>query len=60
MYTYKDFQTGKMRRTKGKFLGWHQGGPLNAWYAKFQLSAILLYVPEYLLTRETRQQLPVR
>lgn len=58
MYTYRDFVTGKIHRTRGKFVRWHQGGPLNAWYAMFALPLSSLYVPEYCLTPETRSRLP--
>lgn len=60
MYTYKDFVTGKVKRTNGKFIEWHRGGPLNALYAKFQCRVYAFYVPEYCLTKETKQQLPER
>ncbi len=56
-YTYKDFQTGKKRWTRGRFAGWGQGGPLNVRYAIFQTRRIALLVPEYCLSPETRKAL---
>jgi len=36
MYSYKDFESGKIKRTKGKFNNWSsRAGPLNARYAIF-------------------------
>ena len=54
-YTYKDFATGKAKFTRGMFVGWQRGGPLNANYAVFQNRRSTVYVPEYCLTRETKQ-----
>ena len=61
MYTYKDFVTGKIKRTRGKFHGWSPPtGPLNAIYAIFQNPKGIVAVPYYCLTKETKAQLPPR
>lgn len=53
-YIYKDFVTGKLRYTKGKFIGWTKPtGPLNVPYAIFQRPKTNIFVPKYLLTSET-------
>lgn len=52
-YTYKDFETGKPRYTRGRFVGWQQGGPLNAKYALFKCPSTVLAVPRYCLTAES-------
>lgn len=54
-YTYKDFLTGKVKWTRGRFAGWTKGGILNATYAVFQRRTDTIYVPAYCLTPETRQ-----
>ena len=55
-YTYKDFQAGKIHTTSGKFKGWtDRTGLLNVRYAIFQRPKSSLFVPEYCLTKETRQ-----
>jgi hypothetical protein len=51
-YTYKEFASGKMRWTRGRFSGWKRGGPLNVKYAMFQTRRSTLFIPEYCLTRE--------
>jgi len=56
-YTYKDFVTGKPKWTRGRFIGWERGGPLNAKYAVFQLPRSELYVPHYCLTKEAEQRI---
>lgn len=56
-HTYKDFETGRKRRTRGKFVGWQRGGPLNVRYAVFQNRRSAVLVPEYCLTSETRKAL---
>ena len=54
-YTYKDFQTGKTRRTSGKFDGWTPPtGLLNIPYAIFRTAKTNILVPAYLLTPETK------
>ena len=57
-YIYRDFVTGKMRWTCGKFVAWTQDGPLHAWGAFFQRRASVLWIPAYLLTPDTRKMLP--
>ena len=58
-YTYKDFLTGKLRRTYGKFVKWSDPtGPLDARYAIFRTPKTFVYVPEYELTTESREALP--
>lgn len=55
-YTYKDFETGKVRWTRAPFTGWTQPtGLLNVRYAVFARRADSILVPEYLLTAETKQ-----
>jgi len=55
-YTYKDFVTGKIKHTRGTFAGWSEPtGPLNVPYAIFVNPKGQVCVPEYLLTRETRE-----
>lgn len=54
MYRFKDFETGKPRWTKGKFVGWKKGGRFEIWYAIFETRCSVLWIPEYLLTKETK------
>jgi len=55
MYTYKDFVTGKPKRTRGRFAGWTQPtGLLQVRYAIFRNRYSDILVPEYCLTPETR------
>lgn len=57
-YTYKDFVTGKIHKTSGKFEGWtDKTGPLNVRYAIFHRPKSSLFIPEYCLTKETQQRL---
>ena len=54
MYTYKDFITGKTKRTRGKFVGWTgPTGILNVPYAIFRNRRGDVLVPRYLVTKET-------
>ena len=54
-YSYKEFGTGKLRYTRGEFIGWTKPtGILTTRYAKFQRRCSTLLVPDYLLTQETR------
>lgn len=56
MYTYKDFATGKIKRTSGKFIGWSKPtGPLHVRYAIFKTPRTYIDIPTYLLTSETRK-----
>ena len=57
-YYYKDFCTEKIRYTRGKFAGWQRGGILNAWGAIFMREASVLFIPHYLLTKESLAMLP--
>ena len=58
MYTYKDFATGKIRKTRGKFSGWTRPtGLLKARYAIFSNPGGDVLVPEYLLTAETKERI---
>lgn len=57
-YTYRDFVTGKIRKTRGHLFGFtNKTGPLNVRYAIFKLPRSTNYVPEYLLTKETKQSI---
>ncbi len=61
MYTYKDFATGKVRRTRGKFSHWSEPtGPLKQWYAIFENPRGFVCVPWYCLTPETKERIPPR
>jgi hypothetical protein len=54
-YTYKDFETGKTKRTRGKFTGWTQPtGLLKVRYAIFKNPRGTVLVPAYCLTPETK------
>lgn len=54
MYTYKDFVTGKTKKTFGKFGGFtNPTGPLDIKYAIFKNRCSDLFVPIYCLTAET-------
>lgn len=58
-YTFKDFATGKVRYTRGRFVGWSKPqGPLAVRYACFENRASVVHVPEYCLTTETLDILP--
>ena len=58
MQTYKDFATGKIKRTRGEFAGWTaKQGPLNVRYAIFKNPKSEVLVPEYCLTEETRKNI---
>lgn len=58
MYTYKDFVSGKIKRTRGKFSNWSDPtGPMGAKYAIFANKKGVVCVPEYLLTKETKEQI---
>jgi len=59
MYEYKDFITRTLRRTRGQFDGWTKPtGLLIAPYAMFKTPKGRLFVPVYLLTKETLSKLP--
>jgi len=58
MYTYKDLSTGKVRRTMGTFNNWSTPtGPLNARYAIFANKRGVVCIPEYLLTKESKEKI---
>jgi hypothetical protein len=56
-FTYRDFITRKVRYTRMPFLGWTTGGPINVVGAVFGTDKTLLFVPRYLLTKETVERL---
>ena len=59
-YTYKDFVTGKIRKTRGKFKGFTKPlGLLQVPFAKFELSGSINLIPRYLLTKETKERLNI-
>lgn len=58
MIRYKDFDTQKQHFTRGKFVKWIRGGPLNAWMAVIKRKRSTLFIPDYCLTPESRQSLP--
>jgi len=58
MYQYKDFLTGKIKATRGKFAGWTKStGLLDCRYAIFRNPKGWLFIPEFSLTKETRERL---
>jgi len=57
-YTYRDFETLKLKWTRGHFVKWTRGGIMNAWYALFARPRSVLFIPEHLLTPETRKRIP--
>jgi len=59
MYTYRDFGTSKIKRTRGRFSYWSMAtGPLDVRCAVFQNSKGTVNVPCYLLTKETIGRIP--
>ena len=58
MIIYKDFATGRKRRTNGRFVRWEKGGPLNELYAIIELPRSVLMIPRYCMTVESRLELP--
>lgn len=60
-YYYKDFITKKRRYTAGKFVGWSgRTGLLNVHYAGFARQSDVVWIPEYLIEKETMAQLPAK
>jgi len=55
---YKDFITGKRKWTAGKFICWDRGGILNAYGAIVKRQCSILFIPYYLLEKETKSKLP--
>ncbi len=59
MFSYKDFVTRKIHRTRGTFKGWTKPtGLVKVPYAVFSNPKGEVLVPIYLLTQETRAMLP--
>lgn len=57
-YAYRDIATGKVKRTRGRFVGFTDPtGPFLTCYAIFQNERSTLYVPQRDLTAETRADL---
>lgn len=57
-YTYYDFGTTQTRWTEGRFIGWSKDtGPAQVPYAGFKRRVTTLWIPKYLLTKETKQKL---
>ena len=54
MLYYKDFVTGKLRRTFGKPNSIRRDGPMNAWGLVVRNRASELFIPEYLLEGASR------
>ena len=54
MLYYKDFVTGKRRRTPGRPVGIRRDGPMNAWGLIVQNRVSELFIPEYLLDGASR------
>lgn len=55
---YKDIVTGKLKKTRGRFVRWERGGPLNSIGAIVELPKSVLFIPRYLLTPDSRAALP--
>lgn len=55
---YRDFETGKVHWTRGKFKGWIIGGLLKTWHVVIQRKRSVLYIPVYCLLPESRDELP--
>jgi hypothetical protein len=53
VYRYKDFVTGKLRFTRGRFVGWINLTIFEIPYAIFKRKWDNVLVPKYLLTKET-------
>ena len=58
-YTYRDFIAGKhrWRWTRGKFVGWTESictGLFPVKYAMFDRKSDTLFIPEYLLSKESK------
>lgn len=57
-YTYKDFETGKPKWTKGRFREWTEPtGLLNVRYAVIDRGASTLFIPEYCLTPDSKRSM---
>lgn len=59
MLTYRDFASGKIKKTRGKFIGWTKPqGALSLPYAVFQNRSSDLLVPQHCVTAETMSLIP--
>jgi hypothetical protein len=58
MITYKDFPSGKIRRTRGTFLGWIRGGEFGFIYAVVQRKVTTLYIPRQDIAADSLELLP--
>ena len=59
MIAYKDFPSGKIRRTRGRFIGWIRGGEVGFIYAVVQRKASTLYIPRNDITEDLDGQYAV-
>jgi hypothetical protein len=60
-YYFRDFATGTLHYTCAPFGGWTEpSGELKCRYAWFLLRSENLYIPEYLLTPETKTLLEAK
>lgn len=58
-YTYRDMdEPGKIRHTRGVFVGWWRDNLFGIPRAVFALTRTEVLIPHYLLTPETRQAIP--
>ena len=58
MYSYKDIITGKIKSTRGRFVGWTKPtGLLAVPYAIFSNPSGDILVPKYLLTQESKKKI---
>ncbi len=58
-YFYRDSVSGKVRYTRGRFMGWTEpSGLLRVRYARFDTAHTQVFVPVYALLAETRAKLP--
>ena len=55
---YRDFVTRKLHFTRRQFLQWQRAGILNAWGAVLASKGGTMFIPVYLLTKESRALLP--
>ena len=56
---YHDFVTGQMRYTQNKFVGWQEGSLINAYEAVFVGNYNMIFIPHYLLVKESLAIIPV-
>lgn len=55
---YRDFVTRKRHWTAGQFLYWTRGGIMNAWGIVVLRKASVLFIPHYLVEKESLEWLP--